>query len=182
MLLFCFFIGVVIGIIISLSKISYLGLLNVKDKVIINIINGSISVVSSFWECLCSFALPLIIIFLFSLNYYSNFLNYIFFSYQSMLLMLTSLAMIQSYSFSGFLKILLIILPVNLIYFFIMCFWIVACTKRVSYSNKLKKFSAGFDNAFQYSIYLSLFAIFLLSVIVGFIVPLILKSAIFVIF
>ncbi len=181
-LLFCFFIGLIAGLIIAITKASYLGLLYIKNKNMINIINGNISLISVFWNCFLSFIFPLVLIFLFSLNYYLSFINFVIFSYQSVLLFLTCMALIESYSFVGFLKMLMLILPVNILYFLIMAFWITACAERAKISHKYNLFSAGFDYGFKIKLYISLIGVLALSIIVGFILPLILKTAIFIIF
>lgn len=182
MLLFCFFLGIAIAIIISLSKSSYLGLLNIKNKVVINMINGSISLENTFWECIRLFVQPALLIFLFSLNFYLNILSFIFLSYQSSLLYLTIFALIQSYGFGAILKVFFILLPVNILYFLILMFWIVACTNRVKYAHKIKKFSSGYNYEFITNLYIVLIGLFLLCLLVGGVVPIILKSAIFIIF
>lgn len=182
MLLFCFVLGLVIGLFISISKTSFLGLINIKNKTIINIINGTAPLLSGFWDCFISFLMPLVFIFLLSLNFYLNYLNFVLFVYQSMLLFLTSIAIIQSYSFLGFLKIFLVVLPVNILYFFIMVFWIVVCTKRVNISHRCRVFSEGFNEEFKIKIYICLISILFLALVVGFVLPMILKTAIFLIY
>lgn len=181
-LLFCFFIGLIAGLIIVISKASYFGLLNIKDKNMINIINGNVSLISDFWDCFLSFMFPLILIFLFSLNYYLSFVNFVIFSYQSTLLFLTCMALVESYSFLGFIKMLLLILPVNILYFLIMAFWLAACAEKAKISHKYNSFSMGFDYGFKLKVYISLIGVLVLSIVVGFILPLVLKTAIFIIF
>ena len=181
-LLFCFFIGLILGFVIAISNVSFLGLLNVKNKNFINFINGNISIVLLFWNSFSQFLVPLIIIFFISLNYYLNFFNFVYFIYQSILLFLTSLSVIEAYSFMGFLKIFFITLPINFLYFFIMMYWIISCFKRVKLSHKYKGFSAGFGKRFNKKIIMVIAMILLLSVLVGFIVPFVLKTAIFLSF
>lgn len=182
MLLLCFFIGIILGLVISVSKTSYLSLLNVKNKTFINLINGTASPVALFWNCLAEFALPILIAFLFSLNYYLNYLNYVLLIYQSTLLFLSSMAVVQSYSFLGFLKVFLVLLPINLLYFLILIYWMAMCTKRSKLAKKRKQFSAGFDYNFATNFYVCAILIIALSLIVGFVLPLILKTAVFVVY
>jgi len=182
MLFLCFFIGIVIGIMIALSKSSYLGLLNIKNKNMINYINGTISPIAIFWESFSSFILPFVIIFLLSLNFYLSYLNFIIIIYQSSLLFLTSLALVESYSFLGFLKIFLINFPVNVIYFIALFIWVVLCFNRAKISHKYKYFCAGFDYKFFMSLMRCLFAVLILSLFIAVVLPLILKTAIFILF
>ena len=180
MLFLCFLIGLVLAIIISISKSSYLGLLNVKDKTMLNIINGTLSPLLTFWKTFSSFLVPLILIFIFSLNRYIVYFNIAVFIYQSTLFFLTSLALVESYNFLGIIKILFVMLPINLAYFVIMMFWIVSCIVRTKESNRKRQFGAGFNNLFFQKLYMCLIALFLLSLIVGVVVPILLKSAIFI--
>ena len=182
MLLFCFFVGIILGLVVSISKTSFLGLLNVKDKTFINLINGTSSPVALFWKSLIEFVLPLIIVFLFSLNFYLNCFNFLFLIYQSMLLFLTSMAVIQSYSFVGFIKVFLILLPLNLLYFIVLIFWIAVCTNRAKLAKKRKMIMYGFNYCFITKIYICAGAVLLLSLIVGFVLPIILKTAIFIVY
>ena len=180
-LFLCFFIGVVIGIFIANSKSSYLGLLDIKDKDLIDIINGNISIMACFWDNFWSFCLPLLFVFLFSLNYYFSFLNLFLLGYQSVLLYLTCQATILSYEFLGVLKILLI-LPINICYFIIIIFWIVSCGERAKISFRTKRFFNGFDSSFYNKLIVSFLSVFVLSMLVGMVIPLLLKTAIFLVF
>ena len=181
-LLLCFFAGLIVGIIIAVSKTSYLGLLNIKDKNFVSLINGAYAPMTLFWKCFSKILILFIIIFLFSLNFYLNILNFVIVIYQSSLLFLSCLAIIQSYNFLGFLKVFLIVLPVNIILFILIFFWIVCCSIRSKMANRLNVFNAGFDNVFFRCLYICLFLIFVYSIIISFVLPLILKSAIFLIF
>ena len=85
-LFLCFFIGIIIGFIISVSNISFLGLLSTKNKTFINFVNGSTSLTLTFWNSFFQFLISVIIVFILSLNFYLNFFNFIFFIYQIILL------------------------------------------------------------------------------------------------
>lgn len=182
MLLLCFFIGLIIGLVVSVSKTSFLGLLNVKDKTFINLINGNASPVALFWKCLTEFVLPLLLVFVFSLNFYFNFASFALLIYQSSLLFLSSMAIVQSYSFIGFMKVFLVLLPINLLYFSILIFWIAACTNRAKQAKRRRQFLAGFDYFFLIKTYTCAVLVLTLSILVGFVLPLILKTAIFLIY
>lgn len=181
-LLLCLILGIVFGIFVAVSKTSYLGLLNVKDKNIINIINGVTLSASEFWKNMFSFLMPLILVLLFSLNYYLNIASFVVFIYQSTLLFLTSLALVSTYGFLGLIKVIIIILPINILYFCVFAYFIAVCSKRAGLSQKLKCFSAGFDNDFWTKIIASFLSVIAIDLIVYLILPLLLKSAIFIIF
>lgn len=182
MLLFCFVLGIIIGFIIAVSNVSFLGLLNIKNKTFINYINGTVSVNLTFWNSLIQFLTPLIIVFLLSFNYYLNYLNFVMFIYQSTLLFLTCLSVIETYNFLGFLKIFFISIPINLLYFVVLMFWIVACYNRSREMHYYKNFSAGFNKIFYFRLCITTVMIILISVLVGFVIPLLLKTAIFLSF
>ncbi len=182
MFFLCFVIGVVIGIVIALSKVSYLGLLNIKNKLVISIISGKVSVMAQFWDALVSFLVPLALMLLLSLNFYVGLLNFLFVGYQSIILTLTCFAMVASYEMAGFLKMLLIILPINICYFLIIIFWAAACYARSKSALKNQKFLTGFDYGFITKLYLTIGASLALALVAGIVVPLLLKSAIFLIF
>lgn len=181
-LLLCLIFGILIGIFIAASKTSFLGLLNVKDKNIISLINGESLSSSEFWKNIFSFLMPLVLVLLFSLNYYLNTLSFIVFIYQSSLLFLTCLALIMTYGFLGLIKVLFIILPINILYFCLLAFFVVVCSNRAAVSQRQKCFLVGFEKSFWIKIILCFLATILISIVSYFILPIILKSAIFIIF
>lgn len=182
MLLLCFFIGLIVGLLISVSKTSFLGLLNVKDKTFINLINGNISPMNLFWKCFAEFLLPLFVVFVFSLNYYLNFCNYLLLIYQSTLFFLSNIAIIQSYSFLGFLKVFFVVIPINLLFFVLLIFWIATCSNRVRLAKKRNVFASVFDYDFITKLFICFGMSLLLALLVGFVFPILLKTAIFLIY
>lgn len=182
MFLFCFFVGIVLGFIVMLSSDNYLKLLTTENKILYPFINGTAETAVLFWKKLLAFFMPLLLLFVLGLNYYSSLLSYIFITYQSTLLMLSCGAIVKTYGFSGFFNVLLITLPINLIYFCVLIFFAATCILRSKVALKNKLFKYGFDEMFFLKTMITLVAILLLCIIVCVVYPLFLRNTIFIVF
>ena len=181
--LVCFLVGVLFGVVNSMSSESYLKLLTKDDKILFTFITGGIGSGSVFWKNLIAFITPAIIIFIINLNFYIGLLSYVFIAYQSSILMQTIFAVISTYGVSGVLNVLFVILPINLLYLAVLVFFSSACLKRskLAFKNKNWLYDIKSDE-FLWSIIIALVLILVVCFIGVIIVPIFLKSAIFVIF
>ncbi len=176
-------VGLLVGIIISLSSDSYLKILSSENKVLYNVINGTLTFGEQFWKRLMSGILPLVIIFLLSLNYYSGLLSFVYICYQSSLLSMCSSALISVYGLSGVLNVVLLVLPLNLLYLCVIIFYTTTCLSRSYFAKRYKQFSYNFnDHCFWIKILAGFFCILVLSLITAGVIPMIIKSTIYVIF
>lgn len=177
------FIGVIIGLIISFTSDSYLNLLSSENKILYSIINGTANSAEVFFDKFFVLIVPIILIFLTGLNYYLSLTSFIFIAYQGSLLMLTSMAVVFTYGIKGFLNIVLIIVPLNLLYFMVLIFFASVCLSRSRKANKLKSFSHGLkEEFFIFSSIASVLAVIVICFIGTIILPLFLRNAIFIIF
>lgn len=182
MLLFCFFVGLVIGVVVIFSSDNYIKLLTTENKILYSYINGSAETAVLFWKKLILFFTPLVLIFLLGLNYYLSLLSYIFITYQSTLLILSCGAIIKTYGFSGFFNVLFITMPTNLIYFAVLMFYVATCVVRSKQALKVKMFKSGFDEYFWIKTLIAAILVFLLCLIICLVYPLFLKNSVFIIF
>ena len=177
-----FFIGVLAGIVIALSGDSYLKILNKENKILYSLINGTLSGGAIFWKNFISLCMPLIVIFVLSFNFYLSVLGFLIVAYQGSILTLTIFALVSTYGVSGVLNSLFLILPINLLYVFIMIFFAVLCFNRSCDLKNNKSLIFKLKQNFIYGLVGVFFCVLLISFIGSIIIPIILKSAIFVFF
>ena len=180
--LMCVIIGVVIGLIVVMSSGNYHLILSSKNKILYSYINGTAELGELFWSQVTKFILPLILIFVCCLNVYSGIIGFIFITYQSALLVLTSSALISLYGFSGVLNVLLVTVPINLIYFTVLGVFLVFNFRRSLLAKKYKYFSFGFSKNYFLVVIGGFVATLLIAIISSFVYPLFIKNAIFNIF
>lgn len=181
--LIIFLVGVLFGIINSLSSDNYLKILTSENKLIYSFINDNANNAVIFWKYIWKLLLPLILIFVLGLNFYLCFGCYLIIAYQSAMLTMSIFAIVSTYGASGVLNVLFIILPLNLIYLVVLILFASENLSRSYMANKLKTFGYNY-RSFEY---LCVSVVSVLSVIcicfVGtIIIPLFLKNAIFLIF
>lgn len=111
-----FIIGIIFGILIVCGGDNYVKLLTSDSKVLYSYINGTASLSSIFWKKFLYFFIPLLLIFLISLNFYLSHISFVLVSYQTALFVMSSYALVSLYGFSGVLNLLFLMLPVNLLY------------------------------------------------------------------
>ena len=180
--LFFFLIGIIIGIVVAFSSDSYVSLLNTKDKVFYDYVNGKADFSKETIKLVLSFLVYQGIVFLLNLNFYSGLFSYILTAYQSSLMFLSLTALISSYGFGGVVATIFLIVPVNLILISANILFSGICVERSYNALKFRHFSHGFDKEFW--LIISFFVIFgiLFSYLITFIFVVVLRRRIFIIF
>lgn len=178
----CVILGLIIGILIVSSSSSYLSLLKSKDKVLYSLINGTASKSELFWSRFCDYLFPLVLLFLFGLNYYLSFASFIYVAYQSAIFVMSMAALVSMYKFSGIVSLIFIIIPINIIFFLLMAYFVVTITNRAYYAKRCGRFGSGFDLEFASKMIFSFLVVTLLSFISSFVLSIVIKSVIFVVF
>lgn len=178
----CVAFGIVLGILICVSGESYLSLLVSNNKVLYSMISGTADIAQQFWSRLFSFLLPLLIIFLLGLNFYSLLFAFGFVIYQSAILVLSISAVVSLYGFSGIISSIFLTVPINILFFCIMFMFIATCYERAVKSKNERRFSAGFESEFWIKLGVILVLTLLLAFVSSFVIYFVLKSAIFSIY
>ncbi len=183
LLLFFFFVGLFIGVLISISSDSHLSLLTTKDKVFFDYVNGKVDFSKESMKLMLNFFVFQLIIFLLNLNFYSGLLSYVLVAYQTTLMYLSMVAIVSQFGFSGVIKILILILPTNLILIASGILFSGFCMTRSYEAWVNKKFSLGFDKKSFWSVIL-FFVLFgiLFSYAINLLFMLVLKRRFFIIF
>lgn len=180
--LLCFIFGQILGVVFVVTGDGYLNLISSSNKLLVTFINGASDFGDLFWSKLIGFLIPLIFIFLLNLNFYLGLLSNIFIIYQSSLLFLSNACIISIYGFGGVISTILLSLPINLIYFCILAFFLTTNQRRSYEANKNKKFDYGLtESSFLISIGASVLMIVLLTLILSFVYPLVLKNISFIV-
>ena len=175
--IFCL-IGIVFGIALLFGEKSYLNLLSTKNQNMLGYITGSVSVFQLFWRRLFSGIFAYIIIFTCCLNFYSSFICFLYFAYQSAVCTLMCGTLISYQGFSAILNTIFLIVPSNLLLFSVLIIAFSVFFSRAKNQIKHKQNfvnSFGLDNFWQHSL-LPLVALIALNIIVSLIVPLIIKG------
>lgn len=171
-------IGIIIGVILLFGEKSYTSLLTTKNQNMLGYISGSVSIFSLFGNRLATCMLALIIVFVFSLNYFTSFFCYIYFAYQSAVCTLVCGTLIAYQGFSAILNTVLITIPSNVILLAILAFAFSVFSSRAKVQYKYKQpFWSSFSyNNYAYFLILSVLALVVLNIITGLVVPLIIKG------
>ena len=74
MLFLCLFIGVVVGIVLVFTSTHFVGLLTSGNKSLYAFINGTADYFGLFWKKFLSFSVPVVLICVVSLNYFSGYM------------------------------------------------------------------------------------------------------------
>ncbi len=175
--LICFGVGILIGILLAFSSEGYLSLLVAKNKVLYNMINGIADIKEQFWSRFFALLLPLFLIFLLGLNYYSLMLAFAFIIYQAAVMVLGMAAVVSLYGFSGILSSFFVTLPINLLFFVIIFIFVAILFERASFAKNSHDFLAGFNRGFWIKLLLILFSMLILAFVSSFLVSILLKSA-----
>jgi len=172
--------GIILGIYLVLSGFIDDIIYTSTDLDLSEIVLGERSNLSLFFLNFKSLIIPCLVIFLLYTNRYTGFLAYFYMGYQGILLGASVTSVIGEAGIAGALNSLLIILPINLLNFFIMTSFLVVCYKRLMIA-KIQRLS------FMYSIRLfigsflgCLLGAIFASFVYGFIYPILLKTAIVV--
>lgn len=173
-------VGVIVGVIIDIKSSSTISIGSSTKTTLIDLINGDYNTWGLFFYCFGKLFLSIMILFVFSLTAITSLLNYVYISYQGMLLGITVSGVMSEFGLAGTLNICLFIAPVNLINIAIIVFASSLFIKRREYQKKFKKNLSATINDFSSS-FIFLFIITILSsFIYGIIYPLLLRSFIIV--
>lgn len=178
-----FVLGIVIGVLICVSTNSYLSLLSSSDKVFFDYVKGSISYSYEATKLIFKLLIVELLIFVLNLNFYSGLISYAIISFQSTLMFLSIVAQISEYGFTGFLIVLFLQLPVNLIMFALNIVFAVTCLERSYNASASKNFSLGFqDKSFWLTILFIGATGVIFSLLIVFLFIVVLRMRIFIIF
>lgn len=177
-----FFIGIVIGVILSFTNESFYELLSSNKKMVFSIMNGTIDYLSLFWKILFQFVFPIFILFVLNLNYYIGKLSYVFVCYQSLSMVVSYSAIIGSFGLFGIINVFVILLPINIFYFVLLFYFAAIFRERSKLTNYSRIFLDGFDNVFLIKIIFGAGVILLLSLLAGVMLPMFLKTFSFIIY
>ncbi|MCR5553127.1 MAG: hypothetical protein K6F08_00015 [bacterium] len=180
----CLLAGIVLGIFSVDNNSSFLKVLNSSNKILLELIRGDAEPFALFFSKLLESVLLFLLIFVFSLSIYSCFLCFLFIIYQGLTLAIISATIIRAYSFSGILNVIFVICPINILWF---CVIVLAITLCVARAYEAKKYNLSFNVSFKYfeffKKYVICFCFALIVVIVySFIVPLLLKSFVYIVY
>ena len=177
-MLFLFVIlGLVVGCFIAGSSEQYINLITSKNKVLYSYINGTADYFKIFWNKFSAFILPLVLIVGLGLHFYSTFFIYLFLAYQSSLFILSCTALIKIYGISGFLNVLLFVVPINLVYMLALICVSAICISRSLEALKNKQFLYGYNQSYFSKITLVILFIFVLTLTLSLIMSVFLKNA-----
>lgn len=182
MLFLCVAVGIVLGFVLAFASSNFVNLLTSSNKKLYTLINGTADYMGLFWKKFISFLMPMILLFLLSLNYHLSLFCYLFITYQTALFVLSCSAIVKLYAMSGFLNVLFIMIPVNIVFFAVLFFVTATVMGRAKIAKKYKNFSYGFDEWFFIKLASSVLILCLLAFLVCVIIPLFLKNSIFIIF
>ena len=160
----------------------FVGLLTSGNKSLYAFINGTADYFGLFWKKFLSFSVPVVLICLVSLNYFSGYICYLFITYQSSLFVLSCSAVIKTYALSGFLNVLFIMIPINIVYFGVLFYLVAVCMKRSRLASKYKTFGYGFDEIYFFKVAMCVGVLLMVSFFACMLYPIFLKNTIFLIF
>lgn len=144
-----FLFAIILGIYLSIIDLDFLDVLKAEDQFFFNSIKGETSFSHTLFSKIKDTFILCLLIFSFNLIYYTNYLNYLLFGYQSFLLGCTCTSLISFYGIMG-VFLALIIFPINLLFLFIMMNFIAINYKRVSIAHR---YNLPFGNSFNHTNY-----------------------------
>lgn len=182
--IFCFILGIVLGSFCVDNNISFLKILNSYNRILLDFIKGDVKPFTLFFNKTLEIVLIFSLIFLFSLSLYSCFLCFTFLIFQGLTLTLISATIIRAYSFGGILNVIFILTPLNIIWF---CSIFIMISLSVARAYEAKKYNLTFSSSFKYFGYFKKFSIcivvaLIIAAVYSFIIPLLLKSFVYVVY
>ena len=177
-----FFIGIVVGVVLSFTNESFYELLSSNKKMVFSIMNGTIDYLSLFWKVLFQFMFPLILLFVLNINYYIGKLSYLFIGGQSALMVISFSAIISSFGIFGIMNVVFILLPINLLYFLCLLYFAVICRERSKVGLFDKNMLSGLDNDFFSRVAIAMLMTIVVSVFASVVVPTLFKTFSFIIY
>ena len=175
-------LAIIASSIIVISSDGYLNLIVTSNKNFYSLVNGTAVLSEIFWHRFLNFLLPTILVILLGLNFYLALFSYVIVGYQFSIFVFTIFAVIDMYGFAGVINSLLLIIPLNLLFFANLIFLSVVCLERSKLASRYKSFGEGYSEFYFIKVLICLIVCFVLSLVVAFVYPLILKSAIFSIY
>ncbi len=177
-------IGVIVGLILCFSDYSYISILNSSDKNMFDYITGQAEYSLIFKNNIKELLLCVCIIMVFNITKYTSFLSYLFIGYQMCLTIMSVGAIITIFGFAGILNVVLFILPINLANYLLLNILNSVCVKRCILAHKYKY---GFISSFKENntwlyIFMCLLALFVVCLIYSYILPLVVKSFVIIIY
>ena len=182
MLFLCLIFGFVIGFVLAFSSTNFVQLLTSSNKSLYAMINGTADYMGLLWKKFFGFAFPVVLLVVLNLTYYISLFGYLFITYQSALFILSCAAVIKTYSVSGVLNVVFLMIPINIVFFAVLFFAEVICLNRAKLAFKVKQFSYGYDSVFFLQIVICVAMLFLVSLFACVVYPMFLKNSIFLIF
>lgn len=173
-------VGIMLGIYLVLGEFMEAEIYTTTDLSLSEIILGERSSISLFFQNLWALILPFILIFLLWTNNYTKYLSFFYLGFQGILLGASLTSLILEKGIAGALNSLLIVLPINLMNFFVLISWLVVCHKKLAVS-KLQHLSAMHSiKLFMPQIIGCVLGALFASFVYGFVYPLLLKTVIIV--
>lgn len=175
-----FIIGLVIGIVLvaggQMDETIYTSI-NVS---ITDIIVNDYSVFSLFFAGLIRLIVPIIIIFIMFLTRYTSFLGHLYYGYQALLLGASIAGLVGEGGVAGVLNSLFVVIPINIINFFLIASSLVVFYKRLKLATTQKITLVHSLKIMLPKLIMILVGVLFSAVIYGFIYPILLRSMIIV--
>lgn len=151
-----------------------------SDISLSDIIMGETGFFGLFFKNLWTLFVPLIIIFVLFSNNYSYPLSFFYLAFQGLLFGVSVSTLVLDSAVAGILNIVFVVLPINLINFFVLSSWVVVCYKRLKVA-RLQKLSLVYTTRVFFGNFLFvIFGAIFSSVCYGLLYPLLLKSVVVV--
>ncbi|MGN1259414.1 MAG: hypothetical protein ACI4T8_04250 [Christensenellales bacterium] len=173
-------LGISIGVIIMLGDDASLNVLAKEGVELADIISGEYSSISLMFSCLFNCLLSCLIMLVLGLNKYTIYLNYVYITYQGLLLGASCTSIISLNGITGALNVFIFTLPVNILNMLVICLMQVVLLLRIAYSKKFKVRGVKSFSIYAKKFLLVLVLAVLSSVIYGFIYPILLRSIVVV--
>lgn len=159
--LLCFvviLVGAFLGVYLILNEFMEENIYTRTDLTLSEIILGERSFFGLFFSNLATLLVPIIIIFALYTNKYTKILTYFYLAYQGLLLGASITSLISEYGLGGALNALIIVIPINLVNFFVLVSMLVVSYKRFKIA-KLQRLGFGYS--------LKLFLLQYIGILVG---------------
>ena len=144
------------------------------------IILGERGALGLFFQNLWALVLPFLLIFLLMTNKWTAFLTFFYLGYQGILLGASVASVVGEFGFAGALNTILVIIPINLLNFFVLISWLITCYKRMKLAKIQRLSFLGSIKLFCPQIMGCFMGALFASAVYGFIYPLLLRSVIIV--
>lgn len=178
-----FIVGIVAGVFIAISSNSFSSLLTSSNKIFYDYVNGKVGFGEQTAKLILNSLVFKILIFLLCFNYYSGLVSYLLISYQSTLFLLSIIAVVSEFGFSGVVLSLVLIMPINLVLILNNIIFSGICLSRSQKAHINKMFNFGFnDKFFWFGLLLCFAFVIVFSCLINLLILMILKSRIFLIF